>query len=205
MAKVCSADSTFGPGAGSSCRGGFDFTLTFEESILGLAPQVIFLLVAPVRFLTLRKRRLKLLKDSHLGFLKNFTNILYTISCMILVVLWCKNDIYRTQVSIASACFGLLGSVALAILSRIEHTRALRPSHLLQLFLSMVLLCNAVQLRTLFLMRQSLSIVVSTSIHTFLTGFLLLLESMDKTSLIALEQRANVAPEGTHSSCLLRF
>jgi len=196
MVQVCPSDGKFGPGAGD-CRGGFDFTLTFEESILGLAPQLIFLLLAPIRFLTLRGRRLKLLKHSHLGFLKAFTNGLYVVSCIILVAIWCRNGTYRTKVSIASACFELCGSVALAIISRVEHTRSVRPSHLCQVFLSVVLLCNAVRLRTLFLMHYPTSLVVSASMHTFLVGFLLLLESMDKTQLIPLERRANVAPEDT--------
>lgn len=69
MSRVCQTDGSFGPGIGA-CRGGFDFTLAFEDSILGLLPQAVFLLLAPVRFNTLRRRKNRVAKNSHLGFLK---------------------------------------------------------------------------------------------------------------------------------------
>jgi hypothetical protein len=47
-----SVDDSFGPWAGE-CRGGFDFTLLFEESILAIPVSCIFLLVLPFRMLQL--------------------------------------------------------------------------------------------------------------------------------------------------------
>ena len=41
-------DNTFGPYAGS-CRGGFDFTLLFQEAILSILPLGIFVIVAALR------------------------------------------------------------------------------------------------------------------------------------------------------------
>ena len=41
-------DNTFGPYA-KQCRGGFDFTLFFEETILSILPLVIILLITPAR------------------------------------------------------------------------------------------------------------------------------------------------------------
>lgn len=196
MAKPCPLDGYFGPVIGS-CRGGFDFTLVFEESILGLAPQVLLLVLTPIRLFTLRRRRSKIAKDSHLGFLKLTTSTLYVISNIILLVLWAKMGIYRTNTSVASALFELLGSIAVVLLSRLEHTRAMRPSHLLQLFLLLMLMCDAVRLRTLFLMQYPTTLVVMASIKIVLTGFLLLLESLDKSPLIAPDQRSNLAPEDT--------
>ena len=69
MSRVCQSDASFGPGIGS-CRGGFDFSLTFEESILGIIPQAAILLLVPLRLATLQRRRDRVAKDSHLGFLK---------------------------------------------------------------------------------------------------------------------------------------
>lgn len=69
MPRICPSDASFRPGIGS-CRGGFDFSLTFEESILGIVPQAAILLLAPLRLATLRRRRDRVAKDSHLGFLK---------------------------------------------------------------------------------------------------------------------------------------
>lgn len=55
-----SVDNTFGPWAGPDVRGGFDFTLLFEESILSLLPIIIVLLVAPFRIFYLFKKENKL-------------------------------------------------------------------------------------------------------------------------------------------------
>ena len=58
-ASVCSViDNTFGPYAGG-CRGGFDFTLLFEETILSLLPLCIILAVVPWRVLYLVRRTTK--------------------------------------------------------------------------------------------------------------------------------------------------
>lgn len=49
------ADSHFGPFADSPPRGGPDFTLTFEQTILTLIPAAIFVLAVPVRLAYLIK------------------------------------------------------------------------------------------------------------------------------------------------------
>lgn len=51
-------DDTFGPYAGH-CRGGFDFTLLFEESILSIVPLVLLIGVIPLRILYLIRRSIK--------------------------------------------------------------------------------------------------------------------------------------------------
>lgn len=58
MPLECSlqADNTFGPIVDSGCRDGFDFTLLFEQAILGLVPAVAFLLACPLRLRILVKR-----------------------------------------------------------------------------------------------------------------------------------------------------
>jgi ATP-binding cassette subfamily C (CFTR/MRP) protein 1 len=42
-------DDTFGPWAGPNCRGGFDFTLLFEETIFCIPLQCLLLLILPLR------------------------------------------------------------------------------------------------------------------------------------------------------------
>ena len=51
-------DNTFGPYA-EYCRGYFDFTLLFEETILTILPLGLLLLVAPFRIAYLFKRQRK--------------------------------------------------------------------------------------------------------------------------------------------------
>ncbi|KAF2472940.1 putative ATP-binding cassette transporter [Lindgomyces ingoldianus] len=196
MSRVCQTDSSFGPGIGS-CRGGFDFTLVFEDSVLGLLPQAAFLLFAPIRLATLRRRRHKVAKNSHLGVLKLVATGCYAISSILLLVIWAKIESYKTKLSILSASLEFLGSLVLVTLSRLEHTRAVRPSHLLQFFLLVLLLCDAVRLRTLFLVDYPSVLVTSASIHTFLTGLLLLLESLDKRELFYSDEDRTLPPEET--------
>lgn len=52
-------DNNFGPWAGPNCRGGFDFTLKFEEAILCLPLQCIFLAVLPLRIWQLSRADVK--------------------------------------------------------------------------------------------------------------------------------------------------
>lgn len=203
MPQLCSSDGSFGPAVGGQCRGGFDFTLTFEESILGIAPQCLFLLASPIRYLALRAAQRRVFKDSHLGFLKAFTCVLYSASSIVQLAIWLANSDYKTKVSIASASFEFLGAVAITVLSRLEHVRAIRPSHMLQFFLLVMLACHAVRLRTLLLMHYSNAIIVISTIHLFLTAFLLLLESLDKSSLLSNAKR--YAPEDTIDLFARRF
>jgi ATP-binding cassette subfamily C (CFTR/MRP) protein 1 len=62
--RDCAAvDDTFGPYAGPGCRGGFDFTLLFEESILSIAPIALILCVAPFRVFYLWRKGTKVKKS----------------------------------------------------------------------------------------------------------------------------------------------
>lgn len=53
MSTASCPDDTFGPWAGSQCRGGFDFTLLFEETILSILLSSVFILLSPLRILAL--------------------------------------------------------------------------------------------------------------------------------------------------------
>ena len=58
QARCAAIDDTFGPSL-RVCRGGFDFTLLFEESILSILPLSLVLLAIPLRVLFLLRRRVK--------------------------------------------------------------------------------------------------------------------------------------------------
>jgi ATP-binding cassette, subfamily C (CFTR/MRP), member 1 len=58
-------DDTFGPNVQSlDCRGGFDFTVLFEESILTILPAACFILLAPFRALRLLRRRIRVRRNA---------------------------------------------------------------------------------------------------------------------------------------------
>ena len=56
-------DRSFGPYA-QNCRGGFDFTVLFEESILTLAPMGFVFLISPFRIVHLLKREKKVVPNA---------------------------------------------------------------------------------------------------------------------------------------------
>lgn len=121
----------------------------------------------------------------------------YVASSVVLLAIWSDTNAFKTSLAITSASLEFLGSLFIVTLSRLEHSRAVRPSHLLQFFLLVLLLCDAVRLRTLFLMEYPASLVIPASIHTFLTGLLLLLESLDKRELFYSERDRKLPPEET--------
>lgn len=69
-------DDSFGPHAGS-CRGGFDFTLLFEETILTLLPLALLVLALPFRGQFLLRKAKKIAKTNHLVTLKLVSSLLF--------------------------------------------------------------------------------------------------------------------------------
>ena len=61
-------DDTLGPYA-HSCRGGFDFTLLFEELVFSVLPTIALLLVIPFRIRYLLRREIKV-KGSLTAYIK---------------------------------------------------------------------------------------------------------------------------------------
>lgn len=60
--SCASIDDSFGPYA-NDCRGGFDFTQLFEETILFIVPVAILLVVAPFRVWYLLKKATKVVSS----------------------------------------------------------------------------------------------------------------------------------------------
>ena len=60
-------DGTLGPHA-AGCRGGFDFTLFFEETVLSILPLGLVLLVVPLRVAFLLRKSVKVKRSAHIAF-----------------------------------------------------------------------------------------------------------------------------------------
>lgn len=51
-------DAALGPAVNSAaCRGGFDFTVAFEEVVMGIVPSAVFMLAAGVQVARLLRRK----------------------------------------------------------------------------------------------------------------------------------------------------
>lgn len=68
-ASCSTIDNTFSSHAGE-CRGGFDFTLLFEETILSILPLALLIFIAPLRIVYLSKKSIKVLRRSALLYAK---------------------------------------------------------------------------------------------------------------------------------------
>lgn len=122
---------------------------------------------------------------------------LYMCSSTVLLVLWVGISTYKTSASVAFAALEVVASIAVILLSRYERTRAVRPSHLLQFFLLVVLACDAVRLRTLYLVRYPPSLLAASSVHTFLTGSMLFTESLSKRRLLKADEDRRLSSQET--------
>lgn len=143
-----SADQSFGPAV--VCPHVFDFTLLFEQSIFSIGPSVLFLLLVPLRILNLYGKTVKTTK-----LINNFLWLKFTFAASLvgtqiaILILWARDNTVRTAAP--SAILSLLDVLFITVLSAIEHSRSVRPSTLICVYLLVSILLDSVQVRTLFL------------------------------------------------------
>ena len=153
MACLPGADDLFGP-AIRGCRHVFDFTLFFEQSIFQIAPSALLLLCLPLRASQLRKQNAKTTRTKERA-VKQTAIACYAATQLGLIIVWSTTPTYRTRAAIPAALLSFLASVALLLLSSVEHTKSVRPSTLINAYLLFSLLLDIPQARTLWL-RESL-------------------------------------------------
>ncbi|KAL2851369.1 P-loop containing nucleoside triphosphate hydrolase protein [Aspergillus pseudodeflectus] len=145
-------DQSFGPWA-NSCRGGFDFTLFFEETILAIPLLCIFLLALPLRAWQLSRARSKVKKSP----LRN-TKLILCFGLIVLegvqLVLWATSgsSVTRTTATIPTAVLSLTSAIGLSIVSWLEHSRSIRPSYIINIYLFLSVLLDVARARTLWML-----------------------------------------------------
>jgi ATP-binding cassette subfamily C (CFTR/MRP) protein 1 len=97
-----------------------------------------------------------------------------------LLICWSKNQL--TRAALPSAILSFLAGIALLFLSRLEHSRAIRPSSLINIYLLVSLSFDTVQVRTLYLKHVEPAILGLFTADVVIKVVLLLLESMSKRS-----------------------
>ena len=194
-------DDSFGPYA-QSCRGGFDLTLLFEETILGLLVVSLLLLLAPYRVASLLRKDHKKIYINYLLHCKivstalgpehlqcnrsNFTYISKIFYILLVgsqigaLVLWTRPSSVVTRASTANAALALVGSAALLALSYAEHIYSLKPSSIACLFLLFSTLFDATRTRTLWLQGYNRPNAIVALVATLLKLALLALEATEK-------------------------
>lgn len=99
-----------------------------------------------------------------------------------LLILWAVDSSLQTRVSIAAAALSLISALVIFPLSYAEHTRSVRPSLLLSVYLLFSLLFDITQARTLFLVSKGSVIPKVFVSGSALKLTLLFLESQEKRS-----------------------
>ncbi|KLU87011.1 hypothetical protein MAPG_06017, partial [Magnaporthiopsis poae ATCC 64411] len=181
------ADDTFGPWAGPVCRGGFDFTLLFEESILTIPVQTAFLLVVPWRLSQLLRSERRTRGNWLLAPKLVACTTLAALSAA-LCALWSLTPSWELRATIPAASLTLAASLGLLVLSWLEHSRNHRPSFIISVYLFFSVLLELPRCRTLFMLSSSAGVassipalfVTSAALRTLLFA----LESYEKRSIL---------------------
>lgn len=220
-------DDSFGPHAGD-CRGGFDFTLLFEEAILTIVPIGLLLMVLPPRIWYLLKRTKKVLAanrwatakivsmnpyhfqlcnpgESSVNHRSRFDAqsswVLLGVLQLAALILWATPSANRTRTTLAAAALSLVSTLGFCLLSYAEHTRAVRPASLLNAYLLVTVLFDIAHTRTLWLRavdHLNHAIAYIATTAVVVKSVILVLEALDKRRLLRPEYRA-YPPEATSS------
>ncbi|SPJ75456.1 related to multidrug resistance protein [Fusarium torulosum] len=170
-------DKSFGPYA-HGCRGGFDLTLLFEESILIVPITVLLLLAAPCRATyLLRKNSVKILC------------LLLLASQIAFLICWTQSSAVATKVSLPAAALSFVASISLLGLSYIEHVYSYRPSTVLNLFLLFSVLFDATRTRTLWLQGYNRPAAITALVATVVKILLLAVEAIEKRGFLRPQYR----------------
>ncbi|KAL1962947.1 hypothetical protein VTN77DRAFT_9043 [Rasamsonia byssochlamydoides] len=178
-----SSENLFGP-VNPACWGGFDFTLLFEETILTIIPLGLLLLLLPFRLWYLLKHSHTKVHTGLLHRAKLVGFLAYAIIQLALLGLLNKADTPKTSASIACTALTFIAALGLALLSHLEHSRNVRPSTLLSLFLFITLVFDIARTRTLWGIPDNNVVATTFLVSVICKGSLLLLESTPKRKLL---------------------
>ncbi|RYP83764.1 hypothetical protein DL769_001296 [Monosporascus sp. CRB-8-3] len=177
-------DDSFGPWAGHECRGGFDFTLLFEESIITIPLQCLFLLALPVRYLQLAKANTKVV-SSPLVVLKLCAAVCLLALNVAQLTTWATTSSHvQTRATMPTAALVFIASLGLCPLSWLEHERTIRPSFLLSVYLFLSILLDVVRARTLWMLDPHAVTPALLTASLAVRAVMFVLESTEKRGIL---------------------
>ncbi len=145
-AVAADGDGAFGP----TLKGVFDFTLSFEHSILSILPTSVFIILTPIHVNHLWRRQ-PCVQAGVLLWLKMLSTLLL-LSCQVAsLVLWAVSSVPRHDLAVASAAVACVGSISIFFLLYAEHIYSYRPSTLLSIYLTLMVLFDIAKTRSYFL------------------------------------------------------
>ncbi|KAJ6184246.1 ABC transporter integral membrane type 1, partial [Penicillium mononematosum] len=116
---------------------------------------------------------------------------------LVLLVLWSLPRFTRTKISVLSAAVAMISTLALLLLSFYEHSRSLRPSSLICLYLLVSIIFEIAQVRTLWLLHPaSYPLAATATIALTARSLLLLSETYEKGKCLS-PQCGHISPESS--------
>lgn len=130
--------------------------LLYEQSILQITPCAFLLFSVPIRLFQLRQQSVKILQ-TRARTVKQFAIIVLVATQLALLIAWSVTPVLKSHnaAAIPAAAIAVVASLALLLLSSIEHTRSIRPSDSINVFLLFSLLFDIPQAQTLWTQAES--------------------------------------------------
>ncbi|KAK8042694.1 hypothetical protein PG994_013177 [Apiospora phragmitis] len=191
------ADGRFGPTV-QGCRGNFDFTLSFEQYIFTILPASALLIAAPLRLFHLRKLPAvvggSLLRHLKLAALLSLAAL--QLAYCIVWATWSPTGSPIRSAATAAASLSFIVTLFACVLSYSEHTRSVKPSSTLNVYLLISLILDIATLRTIWQSQLPVSIQAVATASFGLKAAILVLEATEKRRYI-LDKGHRRSPEET--------
>ncbi|KAF2421108.1 ABC transporter [Tothia fuscella] len=190
----CTDDVRLGPSV-HGCRYNLDFTLKFERIVFSLVPSCLFICVAVWR-ISILVRRPPIVAGATLKVARLAIAVIFAALHIPLLIV---TALATHDLSIPCNVLAALAAFLTIPISVFEHSRASRPSILLNSYLFLTLLSDTVQMRTLWLAARTLEENRFSALFTTTIGLkiiLLLLESVRKTKWVKWDETKH-SPEET--------
>ncbi|KAF4340908.1 multidrug resistance-associated 1 [Fusarium beomiforme] len=184
-------ETDFGP----SASGRFDFTVLFENVMLSIVPSALFFILAPQRLLWLKREPRKIVENSRL-LIKLGLITVYTGLQLVVLTYWTVGPLPTSQFQIAAAALVFVNGLLLALLSYVEHTRSVRPSTIINVYLLFTSLFDCAIARTLWLLDGAQAVARLFTAATSAKALILISEAWEKRSILRAQYR-DLSPEST--------
>ncbi|POR39545.1 ABC transporter [Tolypocladium paradoxum] len=170
--------------------------VTFEESIMSILPSACFLLLVLVQLTRLFTRKSVVVKPSRLFTAKVIAVTLYVSLRPVVIALWATSSYPTTRISVASSTLELCAALALLIISPLAHRKSPRPSFIIEPYLVVTVLLDAVRARTAWLVGDIDAVAAALTASITVKVILLTLEATSKRHMLVHTHR-HLSPEAT--------
>ncbi|OAA71004.1 ABC transporter, transmembrane domain, type 1 [Akanthomyces lecanii RCEF 1005] len=161
----------------------YDLTLTFENTVLGILPDGILLLLSPVVLLHYLNKPVHV-RQSPLLWIKLIVSVALVGTNIASLIFRAVSGNYRTETALPAASLELLAVITISIAVYVEHRHAIRGSALLGVYLFFGVIADIIKSRSFFL-RPGLTPMGALAVASGVLRIILLgLQEVPKTQLL---------------------